>query len=982
VAKLLTASAEAGTASLPHAVTQTGDLVGTPSYMAPEQAGGKPQAVGPAADVYALGVLLYELFTGRPPFTAPTWMEVLNQVLAEEPVPPRRLQPSLPRDLDTICLKCLQKEPARRYASAEELAADLDRFLEGKPVLARPVGRVERAWKWLKRRPAAAALAALAAAATVLGAAGVAAALVYALAGWSEAARAGKNEAEERRQAVAARDRAEISAYFSLVARAQLEWRLNNAVGADQLLERGRPGPGETDRRGWEWHYLQALNHADLFSANAHVYTEDVAFTPDGLSVAAAGGQPFVPPYTGDVRSWKLDGEGEATLLPPAPGLGFHTTLAFSPDGRRLATGGWSRNIQIWDVSHGLALARLERTIELRFGSSTRMRFSPDGRFLAVSGAENAVQVLDASGGERRQTLDVQTNAGTWAVAFAPDGRTLACGGDAGVRIFARDGDEHRLVQALPGETISSVAYSPDGGRLLAASSGSVVRIWETRSYQLLHTLNRHDGLVTAVEFSPDGHSLATASFDRTVRLWDVGAGREKLLLRGHAGRVHAVAFHPNGRLLASSSEQPGEVKVWDLTALSQEYFASSGGGDALAFSADGRSLCFVRSGNLRVQDALTGVEQRRRSLDAVHGYYPATVAAFSADGGRCITIARENTRCLRATDLSDGSERLLEGCTQRVVQAAVSRDGRRAAARAWDPDKPEQPDEVRVWDIEDRRPLARATTRGLRPKLYGKWGSGGLALSPKGEWLAFDEEYVTDVGADGNPRPTGVRVVVRDAATGAERVRLTGPSDWVMLHLTFSPDGRRLAAVGENLQREEGLVVVWDLVSGGPQPSWVGRGPQFQAAFSPDGRRLAAVDREQVKVWDAETGHEVLVLRPAPPRNADLPFNPQIAWSPDGGRLAATAHNQNISVWDAAERETPAARAALRRQAAERAFAWHLRELRAARRENHSFAVAWRLDRLYEAEPPTAALRLERAAAAALAGRLAQAWADLAKTK
>ena len=341
--------------------TPSGEIVGTPSYMAPEQAGGKPDLIGPATDVYALGAVLYEMFTGRPPFKGATPLDTVVQVLYEEPVRPSRLRSNLPLDLETICLKCLNKEPARRYASAEALADDLQRFLKGRPILARPVGLAERAWKWSRRRPLSSALLVGMILSVVLGFAGV-------TWQWREAMRARdvavgeKRDKEIQRQhaetargvAIAERKRAQVALYFSRIAQGQLQWRVNNVIGARESLDRCTPLEGEDDQRDWEWHYLRELFHADLMTLY-HSHTAsggNALFHPDGRTIASVMGGHSTDDaaHPGEVRFWDAK-TGALTRTLRAPGTAHR--LAFRPDGALLALATTDGSVLVWETASG-----------------------------------------------------------------------------------------------------------------------------------------------------------------------------------------------------------------------------------------------------------------------------------------------------------------------------------------------------------------------------------------------------------------------------------------------------------------------------------------------------------------------------------------------------------------------------------------------------------------------------------------------------
>ena len=309
-------------------LTVTGQVLGTPSYMAPEQAAGKTDEVGPAADIYSLGAVLYCLVTGRPPFQAATPIETVRQVVEQEPVPPRQLNGAVSRDLETICLKCLQKEPSKRYDSASSLADDLRRFLTEQPILARPVGGVERVVRWCRRNQAVAALAGGIAAALVLGI--VATSCLSIL--WRRAAHiAQANEA----RALSAQELSEGRLYVAQITLAQQDWEKGQMATLQRRLDSLRPQAADArDLRGFEWYYLERLRHLELRTLRGHTEpVRGVAFSPDGRQLASAGGQYGKPgtimiwdAATGEViRSWA--GHTRARPVSPTAPMGCASPL-------------------------------------------------------------------------------------------------------------------------------------------------------------------------------------------------------------------------------------------------------------------------------------------------------------------------------------------------------------------------------------------------------------------------------------------------------------------------------------------------------------------------------------------------------------------------------------------------------------------------------------------------------------------------------
>jgi WD40 repeat protein len=844
-------------------LTQSGMLLGTPRYMAPEQAEGRVKDIGQATDIHGLGMLLYELLTGCVPYSGLTDLQTLHRIAKEELPPLRERRRDVPRDLEALCQKCLEKQPSRRYASAQALADDLRRFMAGQPTEARPLTALQRTIRWARRRSTTTALLLV---------------LVVAVLGWLPGGSWIGSQRQEVRETPDAPATPETRpdlktsqiAHALQLARLAEQWHHGEAELLWPRLNELCPRAGEEDLRGFAWHYLYERGRkVRLLPEQSNVVVE-TAFSRDGRSwysvdaantvkrwnastdrlesqrevegSAKVGNGAFASDATRLVAVAKSSSDlfqllvWDATACSVLQGPLMHhwADPVLSPDGTTVAYAtivgdatAPRHEVRLWNTVTGCdEVLRPEDTIAV-----TKLRFSPDSRALAISYNRN--QATSGVSSYPLELWDLTTRKQLWQanghfntiadLAFSPDSQILATGSyDGSVWLWnTKTGqDPRRLTPDC--RAVGHVTFSPDGKLLAVAeihdekgSNRGKVSLWRVPEGRKLEPNLETDGHVLALAFAPDSRSLVVADLSRRVRRWEPFAKPALQVLSAHAPvEAWAVAFAPDGRTLATAGDF-GQVRLWD---------------------------------------AVTG--KKRASLDG-HGALVSCLA-YSSQGNRLATGSHDHT-----AKLWDAAGGLVATCPADdcVLAVAFSPDGKLLATTGRDK-------MVRLWDAENGRP--QATLSGHTNHVHA------LAFSPDGKLLASGE-------TDNQIRiwnPSS-RELVRVLTTEAP-----------IRGLAFSPDGKTLASGDFG-----GQVKFWR-----PDTGEVRTLPQDhpgkevrRVVFSPDGKTLATADMGlRVRLRCAASGFEQLTF-------GDLPHTPSgLAFSPDGQRLAVALHDGTVMIWDA----------------------------------------------------------------------------------
>lgn len=869
--------------------TVEGVFRGTPEYVSPEQAAMGSQPLTERTDVYGLGGILYACLTERPPFPSDSLLAMLRRVVHDPVKRIRELRPDCPKDLETICLKCLEKDQKRRYPSAVELAEDLRRYQEGRPIMARPVGVLEKGWLWARRnRELAGALAStlLILLGSAIGFGG--------LSWWALAEKANAVEKEsmanektveanqETKIAEEQRKKAEVNLYISKIQQAKNEWNLADPKAAHAIL-----GGIPFEKRGWEHAYLFTQMQKNQTTLGEHEGVGKVSLSPNGKHLISANTE-----GDGTIKLWDvctgnqiytIEGVCQETI----ESLRI-TSICFSPDGKTFASASSDDCLVLWDT---ICRKKL-KLIKEKKGAIVDIAFCPGGKRIAYVNSYGEIKLWAFTAGQEIQTINEHLGNYVTCIRFSSDGGCLATGNAYGyIKLWnANTGKE---IQFFKGhlDKINSLSFASDGKFLASGSDDKTIKLWNLSTGQEIHTFNGHTKEVHTVGFSPDGKHLVSASNDKSIKIWDINFRRNKSSFKNIDGIFRDFSFSPNGKVLALASSS-NSVKMINLESENNSLYIENNESDtannkklelsrtypnskvdsfseppipprmlfshiaSLQFSKDSKKIAFVVKNCLaQVFDATNG-----KSLFILKGH---------TDDVNCVRFSPNNK--LLATGSSNCSVKIWDSTAGNltknlvtysgpVLSIAFSSDGNLLASACSD-------GTVYIWD---------ALNWTIQKTLVGHENRvQTVCFSPVGRLLATGSYDRT--------------IRLWETTTGAEITKLQGHSGPVS-SVDFSPDGKILASGSFDKS-----IIYWDTQSKQELLTFFAHEDKInEISFSPDGNRLAsASDDGVVKLWDFIFGQEIFSLPMEKGGGLSVDF------SPDGKFLASGSDEGCVSVWD-----------------------------------------------------------------------------------